>query len=136
MVSQFYRGLDFFLKNRYVSNDFLKENFDNGFLRQNGILVDDNYSLLNPKSSILIGKSSSRIRFNGRNCANIYIIDDSKAMIAASGNSFVIVHLLGNASVEAVQKDNADLVIINHTHNSSISSEGNVRIKEEFDYLK
>ena len=49
MISQFYRGIDFYLKTRFVDRQFIKENFDIGLLRKNGILVDDTYSLINPE---------------------------------------------------------------------------------------
>ena len=136
MISQFYRGIDFFLDKRFVSNNFIKENFDRDFLRKNGILVDDTYSLLNPRNAILIGESQSTIRFNNYMVTTIYVIDNSKAKILAKGHSSVIVHLLGNPQVEVEQKEHGNVLIINHSKESVIISDDGIKIKEEFDYLK
>lgn len=136
MISQFYRGIDFFLDKRFVSNNFIKENFDRYFLRKNGILVDDTYSLLNPRNAILIGESQSTIRFNNYMVTTIYVIDNSKAKILAKGHSSVIVHLLGNPQVEVEQKEHGNVLIINHSKESVIISDDGIKIKEEFDYLK
>lgn len=136
MISQFYRGIDFFLDKRFVSNNFIKENFDRDFLRKNGILVDDTYSLLNPRNAILIGESQSTIRFNNYMVATIYVIDNSKAKILAKGHSSVIVHLLGTPQVEVEQKEHGNVLIINHSKESVIISDDGIKIKEEFDYLK
>lgn len=136
MVSQFYRGIDFYIKNRFVSNDFLKNSFDVEFLRSKGILVDDTYSLLNPENAILIGKSSSNIRFNDRNISTLYILDKSKAKITAKGKSFVMVHLFGMAEVEAEQESGGEVVAIVHSTDCVVSSDSGVKIKYEFDYLR
>lgn len=136
MVSRFYKGIDFYLKNRFVSNDFIKNNFDLNFLRNKGILVDDTYSLLNPENAILIGNSSSNIRFNGRNISTLYILDKSKAKITAKGKSFVMVHLLGMSELEAEQESGAEVVAIVHSTDCVVSSDSGVKIKYELDYLR
>lgn len=136
MVSQFYRGIDFFLDKRFVSDAFIKDNFEKDFLRKNGILVDDTYSLLNPSKAILIGNSQSNIRYNNYKVSTIYIIDNSKAKIIAKGHSAVIVHLLGSPQVEVEQKEHGNVLIINHSKESVIISDDGIKIKEEFDYLK
>lgn len=135
MVSQFYRGIDFYLKKRFMSNDFLKENFDRDFLRKNGILVDDTYSLLNPDRAVFIGESSSHVRFNGRNSATIYILDKSKVKVTSRGEAFVIVHLLGSAELEAEQLAKSEIVAVVHSGDCKVT-DGSIRVRYELNYLK
>ena len=136
MVERFYQGIDFFLEKRFMSNQFIKDNFDKDFRRKNGVLVDDKYSLLNPEHAILIGESVSTIRYNGTNCATIYITDQSSAKVIAKNMSFVLIHILGNAKVECQQEHNAKVVAILHSHEASVVSDGNATIREEYNYLK
>ena len=136
MVRRFFLGIDFFLKERFVSNEFLKENFGKDFLRRNAILVDDCYSLLFPKYAILIGDSRSTIRSNGYKVSTIYITDNSNAKIVSRDHSTLIVHMLGTAQVEIQQYDDSHVAVITHSPESVVISDQNITIKEEFDYLK
>ena len=136
MASQFYRGIDFYLKNRFIPKDYFKNAFGLDYLRKKGCIVDDIYSLTNPENCILIGNSQSTVRVNAENASNIYVIDDSKLKVIARNRSFVIVHALDNAQIEAWQYDNARVVIIRHSEDIKITTNGNVKVKEELDYLK
>lgn len=136
MANQFYLGLDFYLKTRFMSKEFIKQSFDLDYRRKNGVLVDDKYSLINPKNSILIGDSDGTIRVNGTSSSNIYVTDNSKLKIIGRNRSFVIVHALDNAQIYAEQYDKARLVVIKHSHDAKISTFGNVTLREEYDYLK
>lgn len=136
MISQFYRGIDFYLKTRFVDRQFIKENFDIDLLRKNGILVDDTYSLINPEKVILIGNSRSTIRVNSNKSSVIYLTDNAEVKITAKNRSFVIVHALDNATITARQNESARLVIIKHSYNLTILPDTNAVIREEYDYLK
>lgn len=136
MVSQFYRGIDFFLKYRFMSNEDFKEYFDKDFLRNHGVLVDDRYSLLNPKNAILIGNSQSTVRINSYNVCTVYAVDCSSVNVIAKNSSFVMIHLLGQAKAEVCQDDKAKAVVIRHSPDNAVTTYGSVSVKEEFDYLK
>lgn len=136
LVDKFYRGIDFFLDKRFVSNDYIKESFDKDWLRKNGILVDDEYSLLNPDSAIFLGNSQSTIRFNGYNAATIYVTDESNVKVIAKNKSFVLVHVLGNAQVEAKTYDSANITVLIHSKESIVIADNGIKVKEELDYLK
>ena len=135
LVERFYKGLDFFLKTRFVSNDFIKEGFDKGFLRRKGIIVDDAYSLLNPQMAIMLGASKSMVRVNGYTVSTIYVTDSSDVKVSAKGHSMCLVHVLGQASVSAMNEDKASITVINHSTASSISAADGVKILDEMDYL-
>ncbi len=136
MIQKFFEGLDFCLMYRYPSYEFIKKNFDKDLLRECNVLLDDKYSLLNAKECVLFGNSESTIRYNARNHGTIYIRDNSRAKIYASGKSFVIVHLLENANVSIEKIDNAKVVVITHSKDAVIIADKSVEIKEEYDWLK
>lgn len=136
MILQFYRGIDFFLKNRFVSNDFIKQNFHQDFLRRHGIIVDDKYSLLNPGRSIVMGSGEATIRTNGYWLSAVYAVDNANLKIETKNASYAIVSVLGDAVVEATQLDHSRLTVIMHSRNAKLTTTGNVRVREDYNYLK
>lgn len=136
MADQFYRGIDFFLEKRFISNNYMKQNFSVEFRRENGILVDDKYSLLNPKRAILVGESESIIRFNAFNTATIYILDESNATIIAKDKAIVTIHVFGKAQVCAKKFDDSKITIISHDKDCVIISDKSISVRTNYDYIK
>lgn len=136
LIQKFKEGIDFCIKNEYPTNEFIKENFTKDILRRHCVLVDDQYSLLNERMCVLQGKSVSNIRFNGWNPGTVYVRHQSHANITARNMSFVIVHIFDSATVECTAEDKASVVVLRHGENVRVlSAKGNVRIKDELDYL-
>ena len=75
-------------------------------------------------------------RYNGFSYGNIHVRDNSSAKVIARNISFVIVHLYENASVTAEQLDNAKIVLVKHSDKVSIVAPSNIKVREEYDYLK
>lgn len=136
MVRQFYRGIDFFLKTKFISNSFIVKNFDRAFLRKNGIIVDDAYSLVNPKMSIVCGDSKSTVRVNDYTVSVLYVTDSSDVTVIAKGHSMIIVHVLGNASVYARNEGNASITVLRHSTSCSVMAVSGVKVRDELDYLQ
>lgn len=136
MKEKFFKGIDFFILNRFISNDKFKELFSVDELRKNGVLVDDKYSLVNPEHAIMVGNSQSTLRFNQYQVSTLYIIDNSQAKIEAKNNSFVMVHLFDTAQVEIKQTDNAKVVVLLHSNSAVIISDDCISIQYELDYLQ
>lgn len=136
LVAKMYKGLDFVLKNHWPSNAFIKENFSQDFLRKAHVYVDDKHSVINPKQSLILGKSDITIRFNSNGHGEIHVRDNSRVKLTAKTRSFVIVHLYENAYIYAEQTELAKVVLVKHSKDVTVVTEGNVTIKEEYDYLK
>lgn len=146
LINKFYRGIDFFLEKRFITNQFIKEAMPLPLLRDNAILVDDNYSIINPCQrdekmyyAITLGNTNTNIRLNNRNIATCYICDNSKVNIYARHNSYVLVHLLHNATLIARTFDEAKVTILVHSEDATYAvfgSEDSFRVKKELDYLK
>lgn len=136
MVEQMYRGLDFCLKHHWPSNDFILKHFDIDFRRESKVFVDDKYSVVNPKQSLVLGKSDITFRYNGWSSGNIHIRDNSSVKVTVKNRSFVIVHLYENSYCVAEQLDKAKVVLVKHSPNVTIVADKEIKVKEEFDLLK
>lgn len=136
LIDKYKEGIDFCLLNDYPGNEFIKTNFSQDILRENAILVDDKYSLLNQRICVLLGNSNSTIRYNGRNLGAVYVKDNSHCEVIAKGFSFCIIHAFGNSHLKCSAFDKANIVVLKHSKDIEVEkSEGFVRIKEELDYL-
>lgn len=136
LVAKMYKGLDFCIKNHWPSNDFILKHFDINFLRKNNVFVNDKYSVVSPNESLILGTSEMTIRYNADSYGNIHIRDNSVVKLTARNRSFVIVHMYENASISAEQFDKATVVIVKHSQNVHITAEENIKVREEYDYLK
>ena len=121
------KGADYFL---------IKENFSVDTLRQNNVLVDDKWSLINPVYAALIGNSKCTIRYNGRVSGRVYVMEGVSVKILAHNRSFVIVHSFGKTNIECKASDSAMIKIIHHWVKSEVKKDGFVTELEELDYLR
>jgi hypothetical protein len=136
MVEVMYRNLDFCLQHHWPANDFIVKHWDLEFLRKSKVFVNDRYSVVNPRESLVLGTSELIVRYNAWNHGVIHIRDNSSAKIFARNSSFAIVHLYENAKVSVEQTDKAKVVLVKHSDKVSISTNVEVKIREEYDYLK
>ncbi len=136
LAAKMYKGLDFCILHHWPSNDFIKENFSQDFRHKVNVYVDDRHSALNPRQTLILGKSDITIRYNAANHGEVYIRDNSIVKLTAKNRSFVIVHLYEKACISTEQKDSAKIVMIKHSHDVTITHESSGDIKEEYDYLK
>lgn len=135
MIERMYKGLDFCLEHHWPSNEFITNNFDTDFLRQNNIFVNDKYSVINPKQSLILGNSDVTFRYNAWGNGSVHVRDNSSLKIFAKNRSFVLVHLYDNAYIEAKQSDKAKIVLIKHSDKVTIIAEKDIKIREDYDYL-
>ncbi len=136
MAEMMFRGLDFCLKHRYPTNDFIINHFDLDFRRKSNVFVDDKYSIVNPKQSLILGTSEITARYNAWNHGTIYIRDNASLKLITKNRCFVIVHLFDEAYVTAEQLDKSKIVLIKHSDKVTIVADSNIKIREEYDYLK
>ena len=136
LIERMFKGIDFVLKHHWPANEFISKKFDRDILRKNGVFVDDTYSVTNTRNGLVLGKSNVIFRYNGSTYGNIHVRDNSQAKIIGKGRCFVLVHIYESAYVTAEQEDRAKIVLIKHSEKVTIVADKNVKIREEFDYLK
>lgn len=136
MVEMMYKGMDFCLKHHYPANDFITNNFSRDFLRNSNVFVNDKYSSVNPKQSIILGTSEVTFRYNMWNHGTIYIRDNASLRLSAKNRAFVIVHIFDEAHINAEHSDKAKIVIIKHSDKVTVVADTDIKVTEEYDYLK
>ena len=132
MVEMMYRGLDFCLQHHWPSNEFILKHFDREFLRKSNIFVNDKYSKVNPKQSLILGTSEITLKYNAWNYGNIHVRDNSSINLTARNGSFVIAHLYENATIKAEQFDKGKIIIVKHSTKVRIISSQTIKIREEY----
>ena len=120
----------------WPANEFIKENFEKDMLRNNNILVDDTRSLLNPKETVILGRSNAIVRINSDNYSTIYARDNSVVNIIVKNRAFVIVHLFEAVHVKIQTEDAPKVLVLVHSKDAIVESSQGVRVKEDLGYLK
>ncbi len=136
LIDKYHRGSDFCVKHHYPSNEYISAHFERDLLRKNGILVDDDYSLLNPVNAMILGNSKSTIRINGRHHAVIHVRDNADVKIVAKNEAFVLVHVLDSATVHAEGFNTSRLVVFRNSKSANITVTGKAITEDDLDYLK
>lgn len=136
LVERMFKGIDFCLQHHWPSNEFIKKNFKRDFLREQGIFVDDEYSICNVQESLVLGGSKVRYRYSGKYYGNIRVRDLSLVEVTARGDGLVIVHLFERACAKVERSEKAKVAIIKHSPKVLVSASEGVRIVEEYDYLE
>lgn len=136
MVERMYAGLDFCLMHHFPSNEYIMKHFDLEFRRKSNVFVNDKYSVNNPAQSLILGASDMTVRYNAVHHGNLHVRDNSSVKLTAKNRSFVIVHLYETAYVSAEQYDNARIILVKHSRNVTIVADRNIKVREEYDYLK
>lgn len=138
LIDLWFDNYDFALINHYPSNNDILNLFDKTILRNNNILVDDMWSLLNPNKAMVLGDSESNIRFNAFHVGQIWVRDNSVVNIYARDNANITVCVMDMAEVNIiVYGTSADILVIKYTPTAKVQSNNNtIRIKENYTYLK
>lgn len=146
LVSMYVKGLDFCIKHRWPSKDFIKHNFPKDFLRSKGILVDDKHSypvrdenrrqvyLMN---YVLLGESCATIRYSFRpHLCNIWVCNNSSVKVDLKYGAYALVHLFDNSSADITTDLTCTATVIRHSPSAKITKNGNINVKNEFHYLE
>lgn len=141
LAKKYLMGIDFCFKHEYPSNEYILSNFEQSFRRSVGIIVDDNYSLLNPEVCAIMGSSNAKVRTNSNTVSSIWIKDNAEVTLIARGRSSQHVHVFGNVKINVEDcETNAEVLIFRHSDKVEVTPYekpvGNVLIHEELDYLK
>lgn len=135
LVQRFFKGIDFFIETRFISPNDINALFPKDFLRRNAIIVDDHFSLLNPRQddgtryAAIIGESTANIRINGRNMASIYACDNAKLKIIAHNSSWLMIHLYDKAAAEIQNTETTTITVITHSANNTVTSSSPIILK-------
>ena len=134
LFALFFRGIDFCITKGFPDKKTVRALFSTKTLRDNSVLVDDHYSLLNPPKAVLIGRSSTVSRYNGYSVSELYLTDDSEAEVYTREKAHVIIHQYGQSSAKVHAYDQSHVLSILHSEEAVCEAmEGQVTIKEDSD---
>lgn len=146
LMDKYKRGLDFCIKHRWPSVSFIKQHFTQEFLRDNGVLIDDqrsypvrdeNRRLVYLRDFVLIGKSHAMIRYSFRpHMCQVWVCDKSTLTVDVKYGAFIMIHLFDDSSADITTDLVSKVVVIRHSPNASITKSGIVVTKDEFSYLE
>ena len=145
LINLWYENYDFALQHHFPSNSDIKECFSKEILRENNIIVDDRYSIYNPKSpegfghpgkAVILGASTSNIRANGFYVGTIWVRDKSEVNVIAKGHADITVCVMDEASVNIKTYDDAKVLVMKYSPNVTVYAEGeNIRCRENYKYV-
>lgn len=137
LVNKYLRGIDFCLRHKWPSADFIERNFDRDILRKNGILANDRYSLRNNGEIVVLGNSEAVVRIDGACPSRIYACGTSSSKIYVNTSEKVIVEVRDHARVEVILGDgyHTDVSVYEYSGDSAVIAPDSVKYKREKDYL-
>ena len=120
LIDKFIDGLDFCFVFNFPNTEFIKKYFPKELLRKNSILVDDRWSLLNPKYAVLLGNSESNIRYNGWTVGSVHLKGISTARILVKDNCHLIINVYDDAGVHIICESNKKIPLVLLHGNASV----------------
>lgn len=125
-----YRNLDFCIDHRWPAKETFIELFSADERHRNGIVADEQWSLLNQTFAIVIGSSKAKARYNAFNVGKIYVFDDSTCEITVKGHASVSIHIYDTASVDVTAQDSAHVLVVRHSKRCRCYGKGQMTFKE------
>lgn len=138
LIDLWYGNYDFAIVHHFPKNSTIMRSFGKDILRKNNVIIDDQWSLLNPYKAMILGDSTSNIRFNSYHVGTVWVRDNSSASIFVSGHASIVVCIMEYAEVNIEKLDsNASVLIMKYSPTAKvIKNDHSIRIRENFNYLK
>ena len=99
LVEMYIEGIDFCLSSEYPSNEFLRTHFV-GVMDNHGLYLDSVINLVNPAQVVALGETKGDIRIDGYAVSTVYMKHQSNLKIKVGDNSFVMIDIFDDASLE------------------------------------
>ena len=128
MVKMYLEGIDFCLSNNYPSNEFIRKNFV-GFCEKYGVFLDDTINGVNLRNIVALGTCEGSVEYNSFEVGQVFIKNQSKLTVKASGNAFVMVDTFDEGELTIEATDNAKVCINQHGGNVESVTSGKAVIK-------
>lgn len=110
LVEMYMEGIDFCLSNEFPSNDFIGNHFV-GIMENHGVYLDSVVNLVDPAQVVVLGDTKGDIRMDGYTVSQIFVKHQSNLKIKAGDNSFVMIDIFDDASMEIEASGDARVCI-------------------------
>jgi hypothetical protein len=126
LIKMFLAGIDFCISENFPSPRLF--HFFDGIRQQYGIFRDEQVKAENSKYVVATGKCTGTATYTGYYVGQVFAQHETKLLVKATGDSFVMIDMFDNADIEIVVKDNAK-VCVNKYGGNVVSETGNEAIK-------
>lgn len=132
MVELYLRKIDFCLSNDYPGNDFIRSHFK-GVMGKHGVFLNEAVEVENKPKCVCLGTCSGNVVVDGFNVCEVFVKHDSKIIISAKDNAFVMVDIFDNAIVTVRAHDRAKVCVNRYggVVNHFADDEAIVKIREK-----
>ncbi len=127
-----YRNLDFCIEHRWPARQTLKTLIPIDARHRNGIVIDEQWSLLNTAFALVMGTSQAKARYNAFSVGQLHIFDDAQCYVSAKGHASVTVHVYDRATANVTAEDKAHVLIVRHSERCRCIKTGQMTEKECF----
>lgn len=126
LAGMYFRGSDWSMENDFPRIELLRKH--KGGLLSVGMVTDVSENYSNQRYLAVFGESKVTLKYNAFSVGDVIIRHNSKAVVEASGNTFLIINILDNADVEINCTDDAKVSVYDYGKNTKIKTSGNVKI--------
>ena len=110
LIKMYLEGIDFCLSNEYPNNEFIRKHFV-GSCEAFGVFLDHVIKAINFRHVVALGHCEGTATYDGWNVGQVFIKHQSRLKILATGNSFVMVDVFDETTVEVEARDNAKVCV-------------------------
>jgi hypothetical protein len=110
LVEMYIRGIDFCLANDYPSNDYIRKNFV-GFMEKYGVHLDEEIRILNERKVIALGKCTGNVEVSDYTTCEVFMKHESELSIMVKDNAFVMVDLFDDSTLVIAASGNSKVVV-------------------------
>lgn len=130
LVKMYLAGIDFCLSKEYPSNDYIRRHFV-GTCEAYGVFLDEAITAENSRYVVALGACEGTATYDDWNVGQVFAKHQSRLKVVATGNSFVMVDVFDDTTVDVEARDNAKVCVNHYGGNltTSTGNEGNAIIK-------
>lgn len=131
LIKMYLEGIDFCLSNEYPNNEFIRRHFV-GTCEAYGVFLDRAITAGNFRHVVALGHCEGTATYDGWNVGQVFVKHQSRLKVLATGNSFVMVDVFDDTTVEVEARDNAKICVNHYDGNLTTTTgdgEGHATIK-------
>lgn len=138
LIDKFIKGIDFCLRRKWPTPEFIRQNFDAKLLRENGIIANDKHSVRNKNHIVILGESECTIRLDWGHPSIIYANGSSNVTIVVNTREKVSVEIRDSARVSILPNKDypCDIHVFDFSDDSTIIAPKSVGYSKKKDYIK
>ena len=110
LAEMYLKGIDFCLANNFPPVEYIRRNFK-GKMEAFGVHLDDRLAVTNDKKVVALGTCSGMVEIKEYGVSEVFIKHMSSIVIVARDNSFVMVDMFDDSSLNIIAGDNAKVCV-------------------------